>query len=139
VVDGISFTVSDGVARITLDRPDAGNAIDLPLARALLSAAIACETDVAIRCVVLTGQGRLFCTGDDIAAMQEAGDMLPAMLTELIRAFSSCGEQVGADAQAAAGVGERSGGGCGFQPGNAGVPRAVLALGPLHRGLWRSA
>jgi len=87
VVDGISFTVSDGVARITLDRPDVGNAIDLPLARALLSAAIVCEADVAIRCVVLTGQGRLFCTGGDIAAMQEAGDMLPAMLTELIRAF----------------------------------------------------
>jgi len=87
VVAGINFTVSDGVARITLDRPDVGNAIDLPLARALLSAAIVCEADVAIRCVVLTGQGRLFCTGGDVGAMRDAGEKLPAMLTELITAF----------------------------------------------------
>jgi len=84
---GIDFAVSDGIARITLARPDVGNAIDLPLARALLSAAIACETDAAIRCVVLTGQGRLFCAGGDVAAMREAGDKLPVMLTELIAVF----------------------------------------------------
>jgi 2-(1,2-epoxy-1,2-dihydrophenyl)acetyl-CoA isomerase len=84
---GIDFAVSDGIARITLARPDVGNAIDLPLARALLSAAIACETDAAIRCVVLTGQGRLFCAGGDVAAMREAGDKLAVMLTELIAVF----------------------------------------------------
>jgi len=87
VADGIDFAFSEGIARITLARPDVGNAIDLPLARALLSAAIACETDAAIRCVVLTGHGRLFCAGGDVAAMREAGDKLPLMLTELIAAF----------------------------------------------------
>ncbi|MCP1472366.1 2-(1,2-epoxy-1,2-dihydrophenyl)acetyl-CoA isomerase [Sphingobium sp. OAS761] len=85
--DGIDFAVSDGIARITLARPDVGNAIDLPLARALLSAAIACETDAAIRCVVLNGQGRLFCAGGDVVAMREAGDKLPLMLTELMAVF----------------------------------------------------
>jgi len=87
VADGIDFAFSEGIARITLARPDVGNAIDLPLARALLSAAIACETDAAIRCVVLTGHGRLFCAGGDVAAMREAGDKLPLMLTELIAVF----------------------------------------------------
>lgn len=87
MADGIDFTVSDGIGRISLVRPDVGNAIDLPLARALLSAAIVCETDAAIRCVLLTGQGRLFCVGGDVTAMREAGDDLPAMLTELIAVF----------------------------------------------------
>ena len=59
-MDGIAFTVEDGIGRITLDRPDAGNAITLPLARALVAAAIRCQTDAAIRCIVLTGNGRLF-------------------------------------------------------------------------------
>jgi 2-(1,2-epoxy-1,2-dihydrophenyl)acetyl-CoA isomerase len=84
MADGIEFAVSDGIARITLARPEVGNAIDLPLARALLSVAIICETDASIRCVVLTGQGRLFCAGGDVGAMRNAGDDLPAMLTELI-------------------------------------------------------
>lgn len=85
MADGIDIARADGVARITLARPEVGNAIDLPLARALLAAAIACEADDAVRCVVLTGQGRLFCAGGDVNAMREAGDDgLPAMLTELI-------------------------------------------------------
>ena len=76
--------IADGVARLTLDRPDVGNAIDLPLARALRDAATRCADDAAIRCVVLTGAGRLFCAGGDVAAMRAAGDDLPALLHELI-------------------------------------------------------
>ncbi|WCT73605.1 enoyl-CoA hydratase-related protein [Sphingomonas naphthae] len=77
-------SVADGVAWLTLNRPQAGNAIDLPMAQALLKAAIACENDAGIRCVVLTGAGRLFCAGGDVAAMRTAGDGLAAMLSELI-------------------------------------------------------
>jgi len=84
MTDGIDLTVRDGVARILLTRPEVGNAIDLPLARALLSAAIACETDAAIRCVVLSGRGRLFCAGGDVGTMKHAGDSLSSMLSELI-------------------------------------------------------
>ena len=80
----IEFTVTDGVARIVLARPEVGNAIDLPLARELLSTAIACYTDQSIRCVVLTGRGRLFCAGGDVGAMRAASDGLPAMLVDLI-------------------------------------------------------
>jgi 2-(1,2-epoxy-1,2-dihydrophenyl)acetyl-CoA isomerase len=82
--DGIAFEVADGIGRITLDRPDIGNAIDLPMARAFFEAAIACETDASVRCAVVTGNGRLFCAGGDIGAMKKAGDALPAALTELI-------------------------------------------------------
>jgi 2-(1,2-epoxy-1,2-dihydrophenyl)acetyl-CoA isomerase len=49
--------VADGIARVTLNRPDAGNAVDLAMARALVAASIRCQTDAEIRCVVLTGAG----------------------------------------------------------------------------------
>ena len=76
--------IAEGVAWLTLDRPDVGNAIDLPLARALVEAATRCEADAAVRCVVITGAGRLFCAGGDVAVMKAAGDELPAVLHELI-------------------------------------------------------
>ena len=75
--------ISDGVAWFTLNRPEAGNAIDLAMARALVEASIRCQTDTAIRCVVLTGAGRLFCAGGDIGLFASAGDRVSALLSEL--------------------------------------------------------
>ena len=86
-MDGIAFTVEDGIGRITLDRPEAGNAITLPLARALLAAAIRCQTDAAIRCIVLSGNGRLFCAGGDVQLLAGAGDKRSEVLSELIATF----------------------------------------------------
>ncbi len=72
-----------GIARLTLNRPAAGNAIDVPLARALMEASIRCDEDQSIRCVMLSGAGRLFCAGGDIQAFMAAGDSAPALLKEL--------------------------------------------------------
>lgn len=82
--DGIILSIEDGIARITLNRPDAGNAITLPLARSLLAAAIRCDSDPAVRCILLTGEGRLFCAGGDLPLLAGAGDERPAILRELI-------------------------------------------------------
>lgn len=79
----VLFAVEGGIARITLNRPEAGNAIDLPMARALVDLSIRCQTDDAIRCVVMTGAGRLFCAGGDVASFRTAGDRMDALLSEL--------------------------------------------------------
>ncbi len=71
------------VALVTLNRPDAGNAIDVPLARALMEAAIECDEDDGVRCVLLTGSGRLFCAGGDLAAFEQAGARAPALIKEI--------------------------------------------------------
>lgn len=76
--------VSGAIATLTLNRTRVGNAIDLATARALLEAAIRCDTDGSIRCVVLTATGRLFCGGGDIAALAAGGDSLPSVLSELV-------------------------------------------------------
>lgn len=77
------FDRNGPIATLTLNRPDVGNAIDIPLARSLMEAAIACDEDDAIRCVVLTGSGRLFCAGGDVASFATAGESIPAFLKEI--------------------------------------------------------
>lgn len=68
------------VARLTLNRPAQGNAIDATLARTLQEAATACDADADIRCVLLTGSGKLFCAGGDVNAFASAGSALPPLV-----------------------------------------------------------
>jgi 2-(1,2-epoxy-1,2-dihydrophenyl)acetyl-CoA isomerase len=79
----IRFALADGVATITLDRPDAANAIDLALGRELMHAAIRCDEDPNVRAVLLTGTGKMFCAGGDLKSFAAQGDALPALLKEL--------------------------------------------------------
>ncbi|WP_341919087.1 enoyl-CoA hydratase/isomerase family protein [Hydrocarboniphaga effusa] len=79
----LKFERQGSIARLVLDRPAAGNAIDLDMAAALLDAAQRCEADASIRCVVLTGAGRMFCAGGDITAFSAAGEAIPEFLREL--------------------------------------------------------
>lgn len=65
--EDMRFEVSDGVAVITLDRPGSRNAFSGPMGASLGRAYVECDTDDAIRAVVLTGAGRDFCVGADIA------------------------------------------------------------------------
>jgi 2-(1,2-epoxy-1,2-dihydrophenyl)acetyl-CoA isomerase len=83
MADSVLLERDGAVARITLNRPDVGNALDIPMARALMEAAIACDEDDTVRCVLLTGAGRLFCAGGDVAAFSSAGEQLPAFLKEI--------------------------------------------------------
>jgi 2-(1,2-epoxy-1,2-dihydrophenyl)acetyl-CoA isomerase len=59
-----------GVAHIRFNRPRALNAIDVPTAHAFLRACQQIAEDAAVRAVLLTGEGRAFMAGGDIAAMQ---------------------------------------------------------------------
>ena len=69
--------------RLILNRPNSGNAIDLPMAKLMLQAAIAAEADPSVRCVVLTGRGRYFCVGGDILDFIAAGVKIQGYLKEL--------------------------------------------------------
>lgn len=60
------YQLVEGVAWITLNRPDAGNALDLSLAERLGDAVRQAEADQDARCVVLRGAGRHFSVGGDV-------------------------------------------------------------------------
>jgi 2-(1,2-epoxy-1,2-dihydrophenyl)acetyl-CoA isomerase len=59
----LEFSIDNGIALITLNRPESANTISVELAEELLQAAIRCERDGAVRAVVLTGKGRFFSGG----------------------------------------------------------------------------
>lgn len=61
----------DGVATLTLNRPDVRNALDRELFGALNDTLAQVAEDPEVRCVVLTGAGKAFCAGGDIRAMME--------------------------------------------------------------------
>ena len=62
----VRLEVADGIATITLDRPDALNALTVPMKRELLAAFRAVTRDPEARVVILTGAGRAFCAGQDL-------------------------------------------------------------------------
>lgn len=64
--DTIRVELADGVATITLNRPDTLNALNADMRRELLAAVKAAGRDDAARAVVLTGEGRGFCSGADL-------------------------------------------------------------------------
>lgn len=61
---------SDGVMTITLNRPDAMNAFNEPMSVELAAALKTAQRDDAVRCLVLTGAGRAFCSGQDLAEIR---------------------------------------------------------------------
>ena len=62
----VRLEVADRIATITLDRPDALNALTVGMRGELLAAFRAVARDRAVRAVVLTGAGRAFCAGQDL-------------------------------------------------------------------------
>ena len=69
---GILLDVTEGVGWITLNRPEAYNALNTDLAKRLLDAVIRCDEDGDVRAVVITGKGPSFCSGGDIRQMMDA-------------------------------------------------------------------
>ncbi len=70
----ISTDVTDGVHTITLNRPDVLNSFNSAMAREVQHALGVAESDSTIRCVLLTGAGRGFCAGQDLADVLPDGD-----------------------------------------------------------------
>jgi len=62
----IDFKKENGIATITLNRPDVFNSFNREMALAIIDALDDCATDEAVRCIVLTGNGKAFCAGQDL-------------------------------------------------------------------------
>ena len=75
--DTVQYDLSEGVATVTLNRPDAMNALNTELKVALRDTLAAAAEDDAVRAVLLTGTGRAFCVGQDLAehAQNLRGDL----------------------------------------------------------------
>jgi 2-(1,2-epoxy-1,2-dihydrophenyl)acetyl-CoA isomerase len=63
----VEYGVADGVATVTLNRPDKLNALTPPMIADVDALLARARDDAAVRCVVVAGAGRAFCAGDDIS------------------------------------------------------------------------
>jgi len=66
MTEPVLYDVADGVATVTLNRPEAMNSLDVATKVALRDAVTEAAGDPAVRCVVLAGSGRAFCVGQDL-------------------------------------------------------------------------
>ena len=81
--------VKDGVAVLTLNRPDRLNAMSRPMLDALLEALPRLAEDPAVGVLVLTGAGRGFCAGGDVKAMAEGNELGGQTMEERAQALRS--------------------------------------------------
>ena len=68
------YSVEDGVATITLNRPEKLNAFNTQMMQDMIAAFDVTDADDAVRCVIVTGAGRAFCAGADLSAGAQTFD-----------------------------------------------------------------
>lgn len=90
----ILFERVDGVAKLTLNRPDVLNSFNRAMAKQLVDALAGVAADSAARAVLLTGAGRGFCAGQDLAEaapkdapIPDLGDIVRDSYNPVIRAI----------------------------------------------------
>jgi len=83
-MNDLLFEIRNNVGYITLNRPDAANALNAELVKELEEVSLRCDEDPAVRAVLMTGAGKMFCGGGDLKsfAAQPAGQ-LPAYLKKV--------------------------------------------------------
>ena len=77
----LQFTVAEGVATLTLDRPDKLNSFDRQLSLEVIDALDTCAGDASVRAVLITGSGRAFSAGQDLAEAIAPGTKIEDILT----------------------------------------------------------
>ena len=73
----LKFDIADGIATLTLDRPEKLNAFTNDMLHGLVEALDECDDNDDVRVVILTGAGRGFCSGGDVGTMGDAADNRP--------------------------------------------------------------
>ncbi len=81
--ESVIYEVKDAVATITLNRPDAYNALNLTLARDVYHVVLEADEDRAVRCIVVTGAGRAFCAGGDVKDFADNAGRIGILIKEL--------------------------------------------------------
>ncbi len=77
----ILFNIIDGVATLSLNRPDKLNSFDREMALETIAALDQCKDDSTVRAMLLTGEGRAFCAGQDLAEAIAPGTRIEEIIT----------------------------------------------------------
>ncbi|SMO78544.1 2-(1,2-epoxy-1,2-dihydrophenyl)acetyl-CoA isomerase PaaG [Gracilimonas mengyeensis] len=80
----IQTTLNNGIFTITLNRPEKLNSFNFEMADQMKEALMKAESNNEIRCVLLTGKGRAFCAGQDLAEATEVSEDPERDLSEIV-------------------------------------------------------
>lgn len=72
--DLVLAAVEDGVATLTLNRPDKANTLSEAMMDALEAALLAADADIDVRVIIIAAKGKIFCAGHDLAEIQADND-----------------------------------------------------------------
>lgn len=89
----IHYEVKDGVAWIKLNRPDKLNAFTAKMNREITDAIKTASKDEVVRCIVLIGEGRAFCSGQDLSEVDESmnhGEVLRTHYGPMVKQIRQC-------------------------------------------------
>ena len=145
--NAVLFEINNGVATITLNRPDRYNAVNQDLVEGISNSLKKCEADQSIRAVVITGAGRGFCAGadmsvfgDEITADQRSQYIIKQYQPLMNQFFSLKKPIIGAINGTAAGVGAAFALACDFRvmSDKSGILYAFvnIGLGPDGGASW---
>ncbi len=87
-------TREDGVATLTLNRPERLNALNVELGTALVAALGRAAEDSTVRAVVLTGAGRAFCAGGDLGLLRDARSRPPRRAGHELERLLRAGKEI---------------------------------------------
>lgn len=79
----LEYAAADGVATITINRPEAANSLTREMCVELMQASIEVDDNPDVRAVVLRGAGRFFCTGADLRGFPPAGPEMATYVKEM--------------------------------------------------------
>jgi 2-(1,2-epoxy-1,2-dihydrophenyl)acetyl-CoA isomerase len=83
-MNDLLFEIRNNVGYITLNRPDAANALNAELVKELEEVSLRCDEDPAVRAVLMTGAGKMFCGGGDLKSFAaQPPAQLPAYLKKV--------------------------------------------------------
>ena len=108
----IDFSISNNIARITLNRPESGNTLNVDLAKELYKATNIIATNSKVKVLILTGKGKLFCGGGDLKFLLAKHDKVKETLLEMTHYFhGAIARMTRMDAPVIIGINGTAGGG----------------------------
>ncbi len=93
--DRVLTTIEDGIATVTLNRPEKYNGLDMPMFEAIAGAAKTLKKDRSVRAIILRGAGEAFCSGLDVKTVSKNPVNFLKLLIKPGRKISNLAQDVG--------------------------------------------
>nr|WP_106781526.1 enoyl-CoA hydratase-related protein [Lysinibacillus timonensis] len=91
--EAIEYSVTNSICTILLNRPDSLNAFTATMNRDITNAMKQAEKDPSVRCIVIKGAGRGFCSGQDLSTVDESmdhGQVLTTLYGPMVKQIYNC-------------------------------------------------